>query len=37
VKEWAGKTLPSLKKHLESARNLSKKDKDTDTRKDASK
>ena len=38
LKKWAGKTLPSLKKHLESARNLSKKDKDkSDTRKDASK
>jgi len=38
LKKWAGKTLPGLKKHLESARDMSKKDKDkSDTRKDAGK
>jgi len=32
LKEWAGKKLPTLKKHLEMARDLAKKDK-SDTRK----
>jgi putative membrane protein len=37
LKEWAGKTLPTLKKHLEMANDIAKKGKDkSDTRKDDS-
>jgi len=37
LKEWSGKTLPTLKKHLEMARDVAKKGKDkSDTRKDDS-
>lgn len=37
LKEWAGKKVPALKKHLEAARKLCKEAKDkTETRKDAS-